>query len=215
MTMSSTHQASSADQDQQQQQLFQKKASSRTKATALKLNGYTNLHKSSINISKERIVLQAWREIEDLPEEYVQHADMDSVVKMINSVAYFRKFWENGHEGPANPLPTKKELKSQNKRVDDDPEEVDIPQEFYFSGGGGGSSGGNNQGGGGNTSFRGRDATRVGNVARRVVSNNNSNSNNRGFSSSSSGRRSTPSSSSSATPQRRQDADEQIGDMIE
>lgn len=125
----------------QQQQQHQQLA--RVNAAALKLNAYMNLHRSNVNVSKDRIVLQAWREIEELPEKYIEVADVDSILKMLQSFAYFRKYWDKGHDGPSHPLPAR--FGPDGKRIMTssasgaggakarDLEEVEIPPEFYFS----------------------------------------------------------------------------------
>lgn len=98
------------------------------RSAAANISAYINLHSSNVNVSKARIALQAWREIDELPEKYIEIADVDSVVKLLNGIGYFRTVWERGHEGPANPLP-KRTAGSMR-----DPEEIAIPPDFYEMG---------------------------------------------------------------------------------
>jgi hypothetical protein len=99
----------------------------RVRATATRAVAYENLHRSNVNLSKPRVALQAWRELQELPEEYLEVADMDSVVKLLGTFAYFRPFWEKGHEGPAQPLPPRA------AGVPRDAEEITIPPECFSS----------------------------------------------------------------------------------
>ena len=49
--------------------------------------------------------LQAWRELQLVKDEDVDHADGYAVSQMLTAWAYFSRFWEQGKDGPANPLP--------------------------------------------------------------------------------------------------------------
>jgi hypothetical protein len=119
----------------------------RVVAASRKLTAYMNLHRSNVNVSKKRIALQAWREIDDLPQKYLEIADIDSVVRMLNVLSYFSESrdWENGYHGPSNPLPNREEKKRDKSLPARDAEEIDIPAEFFhsLSGGVGGANNNN------------------------------------------------------------------------
>ena len=117
---------------QQQQQLTREQQLLRVRATAVKLAAYANLHRSNVNMDKTRIALQAWREVQELPEHFIeQAADIDAVVKLLNAFAYFRSHWENGHDGPSAPLPVRSGAAAAAAAAKADPNEIEIPADFY------------------------------------------------------------------------------------
>lgn len=131
---STSNSKSSVSGTEQQRQLAQ------IRAAAANVTAYINLHSSNVNVSKPRVALQAWREIDELPEQYIEIADVDSVVKLLNAFTYFHRVWERGHDGPAQPLPKRERAPNGgllhagaagSKTAAADPEEIVIPPDFY------------------------------------------------------------------------------------
>lgn len=67
---------------------------------------------------RQRLQQQAWRTIQGLSEEDIEKADNRGVATVLVSWAYFARFWENGRDGPASPLPA-------GASADDIPVEID------------------------------------------------------------------------------------------
>ena len=54
--------------------------------------------------TRERVKLQAWRELQSLPEDVAMCATDDTLGDLLTMWSYFAQQWENGREGPASPL---------------------------------------------------------------------------------------------------------------
>lgn len=66
--------------------------------------GLRHLHMNG-HARPDRLELQAWRELQYLKDEDVEFADGKSVSQLLNSWAYFSRFWAKGKDGPEKPLP--------------------------------------------------------------------------------------------------------------
>ena len=54
---------------------------------------------------KQRLALQAWRDLQHLTDTDVESLDTFSVSTLLAVWAYFAKYWDLGHDGPSRPLP--------------------------------------------------------------------------------------------------------------
>lgn len=83
---------------------------------AARLNKMKRVHARQEQSPKAmRLQLQAWRDLQMLPDADVEAGDARSVALLLNSWAYFSRFWEKGIDGPTNPLPL----------LEKDPDDVD------------------------------------------------------------------------------------------
>lgn len=69
---------------------------------ATRVNKLKRLHQTggSANTGKKQIEFTAWKELNTLTEEQISHAEGKAVALLLNSWAYFAKFWEKGKDGP-------------------------------------------------------------------------------------------------------------------
>nr|CCC95485.1 unnamed protein product [Trypanosoma congolense IL3000] len=69
---------------------------------AMCVNKLKRLHQTGGGPSgKKQIELDAWKDLNSLTEEQINSADGKAVSLLLNSWAYFAKYWEKGAEGPA------------------------------------------------------------------------------------------------------------------
>ena len=70
---------------------------------ALKVNKLKRLHQTGGGAEGKKDIEQAaWKELNTLSEDQINSAEGKAVALMLNSWAYFAKFWEKGKEGPAD-----------------------------------------------------------------------------------------------------------------
>ncbi|KAG8342565.1 hypothetical protein TRVL_06606 [Trypanosoma vivax] len=68
---------------------------------AMRVNKLKRLHQTGGGPSgKRQIELDAWTDLNSLTEEQINSAEGKAVSLLLNSWAYFAKFWEKGAEGP-------------------------------------------------------------------------------------------------------------------
>lgn len=69
---------------------------------AVRVNKLKRQHQTAANGSsaKKQIEYTAWKELNLLTEEQINHAEGKAVALLLNSWAYFAKFWERGKDGP-------------------------------------------------------------------------------------------------------------------
>jgi hypothetical protein len=82
-------------------------AAERVIVAGLKVTAMRRMHQSKHSTPElvKRLELQAWRELQLLPDADVEFAEGRSVAQLLIAWAYFSRFWEKGKDGPANPLP--------------------------------------------------------------------------------------------------------------
>jgi hypothetical protein len=69
---------------------------------AMRVNKLKRLHQTggNANSGKKQLEFTAWKELNTLSEEQINHAEGKAVALLLNSWAYFAKFWEKGKDGP-------------------------------------------------------------------------------------------------------------------
>ncbi|RNF27519.1 putative mitochondrial RNA binding complex 1 subunit [Trypanosoma conorhini] len=68
---------------------------------AMRVNKLKRLHQTGGGPDgKKRIELDAWSELNSLTEEQINSAEGKAVSLLLNSWAYFAKYWEKGKDGP-------------------------------------------------------------------------------------------------------------------
>ncbi|CUG87759.1 Hypothetical protein, putative [Bodo saltans] len=69
---------------------------------AMRVNKLKRLHQTggNANSGKKQLEFTAWKELNALSEEQINHAEGKAVALLLNSWAYFAKFWEKGKDGP-------------------------------------------------------------------------------------------------------------------
>lgn len=82
-------------------------AAERVIVAGLKVTAMRRMHQSRHATPElvKRLELQAWRELQLLPDADVEFAEGRSVAQLLIAWAYFSRFWEKGKDGPATPLP--------------------------------------------------------------------------------------------------------------
>mmetsp|Transcript_30556 Transcript_30556/g.35313 ORF Transcript_30556/g.35313 Transcript_30556/m.35313 type:complete len:161 (-) Transcript_30556:445-927(-) len=70
---------------------------------ATRVNKLKRLHQTggAANQGKKQLEYTAWKELNTLTEEQINNAEGKAVALLLNSWAYFAKFWEKGKDGPA------------------------------------------------------------------------------------------------------------------
>ncbi|ORC87097.1 uncharacterized protein TM35_000242470 [Trypanosoma theileri] len=69
---------------------------------AIRVNKLKRLHQTGGGPSgKKRIELDAWNDLNSLTDEQINAAEGKAVSLLLNSWAYFAKYWEQGKNGPA------------------------------------------------------------------------------------------------------------------
>lgn len=70
---------------------------------AMRVNKLKRLHQTSgAGSNKKQVEREAWGLLNSLTEEQINVAEGKAVSLLLNSWAYFAKFWEKGKDGPAN-----------------------------------------------------------------------------------------------------------------
>lgn len=69
---------------------------------AMRVNKLKRLHQTggSANTSKKQLEFTAWKELNTLSDDQINQAEGKVVALLLNSWAYFAKFWEKGKDGP-------------------------------------------------------------------------------------------------------------------
>eukprot|EP00743_Colponemidia_sp_Colp-15_P014546 GILK01017248.1.p1 GENE.GILK01017248.1~~GILK01017248.1.p1 ORF type:complete len:128 (+),score=15.86 GILK01017248.1:46-384(+) len=67
---------------------------------AMKVNKLKRMHQSGQGQGKKEIEKMAWRELNTLSEQQIATAEGKAVALLLNSWAYFARFWEKGKDGP-------------------------------------------------------------------------------------------------------------------
>ncbi|CCW62312.1 unnamed protein product [Phytomonas sp. EM1] len=68
---------------------------------AMSVNNMKKQHQSGgAGVDKKQIEADAWTALNALTEEQVNTAEGKAVALLLNSWAYFAKYWENGKDGP-------------------------------------------------------------------------------------------------------------------
>lgn len=68
---------------------------------AMKVNKLKRLHQTGQGQgSKKSLEITAWQELNTLTEQQIGSAEGKAVALLLNSWAYFSKFWEKGKDGP-------------------------------------------------------------------------------------------------------------------
>lgn len=67
---------------------------------AMKVNKLKRMHQSGQGQGKKEIERMAWRELNTLSEQQIATAEGKAVALLLNSWAYFARFWEKGKDGP-------------------------------------------------------------------------------------------------------------------
>lgn len=70
---------------------------------AKRVNKMKRAHQSAPAGERKRIEKVAWRELNSLSENHITSAEGQAVALLLNSWAYFAKFWEKGKHGPRDP----------------------------------------------------------------------------------------------------------------
>lgn len=86
------------------------------------INRMKSMHTTGSPQNKQRLELQAWRDLQMLDDAAVENADVKSVTLLLNAWGYFAKYWEKGIDGPANPLPLE---------ADDPADLVVVPRKLF------------------------------------------------------------------------------------
>ncbi|EAN79867.1 mitochondrial RNA binding complex 1 subunit [Trypanosoma equiperdum] len=72
---------------------------------AMRVNKLKRLHQTGGGPSgKKQVELDAWRDLNNLTEAQINSAEGKAVSLLLNSWAYFAKYWEKGAEGPSASL---------------------------------------------------------------------------------------------------------------
>lgn len=68
----------------------------------MRVNKLKRLHQTggNANTGKKQLEFTAWKELNTLNEDQINHAEGKAVALLLNSWAYFAKFWEKGKDGP-------------------------------------------------------------------------------------------------------------------
>ena len=69
-------------------------------AVAKTVNKMKRSHQTASAADRKRLELEAWRELNSLSDEQITAAEGQSVALLLNSWAYFARFWEKGKDGP-------------------------------------------------------------------------------------------------------------------
>eukprot|EP00758_Cryptobia_borreli_P015300 Tbor_TRINITY_DN6012_c0_g3::TRINITY_DN6012_c0_g3_i1::g.10199::m.10199 len=73
---------------------------------ALKFNSLRRIHCSEPISDRRRVIeLQAWSTVQRISSDDMEGISNRSLAVILTTWAYFARYWENGREGPANPLP--------------------------------------------------------------------------------------------------------------
>ena len=67
---------------------------------AMKVNKLKRMHQAGQGQGKKEIEKLAWRELNTLSEAQIASAEGKAVALLLNSWAYFARFWERGKDGP-------------------------------------------------------------------------------------------------------------------
>lgn len=69
---------------------------------AMRVNRLKKNHQTGgSGATKKDIELDAWESLNSLAESHIATADGKAVALLLNSWAYFAKYWEKGRDGPA------------------------------------------------------------------------------------------------------------------
>ena len=92
--------------EQQQEQLPAIDQDKKYTALVKKLKYTRDTHVATNDrVLKKRIALQAWRDLQALPDDDLHELDAYQLAVLLSVWAHFSKFWEHGRNGPSNPLP--------------------------------------------------------------------------------------------------------------
>lgn len=67
---------------------------------AMKVNKLKRMHQSGQGQGKKEVERMAWKELNTLSEQQIATAEGKAVALLLNSWAYFARFWEKGKDGP-------------------------------------------------------------------------------------------------------------------
>lgn len=67
---------------------------------AMKVNKLKRMHQTGQGQGKKEVERMAWRELNTLSEQQIATAEGKAVALLLNSWAYFARFWEKGKDGP-------------------------------------------------------------------------------------------------------------------
>ena len=70
---------------------------------ASRVNKLKRMHQQGQGGSKKELELAAWKELNMLSEQQIATAEGKAVALLLNSWAYFARFWEGGKDGPVHP----------------------------------------------------------------------------------------------------------------
>ena len=83
---------------------FQRIHGSAKKVVAMKTKHIKLLKDPESVKTRERLGLQAWRELQTVKDRDLRAADATSVTDLLDGWSYFARFWDKGVDGPKNPL---------------------------------------------------------------------------------------------------------------
>ncbi len=66
----------------------------------MRVNKLKRLHQTG-QAGRKQLEMNAWKELNTLTEEQINSAEGKAVALLLNSWAYFARYWEKGKEGPA------------------------------------------------------------------------------------------------------------------
>lgn len=72
---------------------------------AMKVNKLKRMHQTGQGQGKKEVERLAWRELNTLSEQQIATAEGKAVALLLNSWAYFARFWEKGKDGPFEDVP--------------------------------------------------------------------------------------------------------------
>lgn len=81
---------------------------------AMRVNQLKKTHQSSNcggAAGKKQVEGEAWEALNSMTEEQVNTAEGKAVALLLNSWAYFAKYWERGRDGPSTTETAAKDLK--------------------------------------------------------------------------------------------------------
>lgn len=67
---------------------------------AMKVNKLKRMHQSGQGQGRKEIEQMAWKELNTLTELQISTAEGKAVALLLNSWAYFGRYWEKGRDGP-------------------------------------------------------------------------------------------------------------------
>jgi hypothetical protein len=72
----------------------------RTLSVAKAVNKIKRSHQTATPAARKNLELEAWQQLNTLTKDEIEQCEGQSVALILNSWAYFAKFWEHGQDGP-------------------------------------------------------------------------------------------------------------------